>query len=231
MLWIVTTFIAFVALLALGALWRHHRHQVQRLQQTHAERVRLLDEEHDRRVLRLSREHETNLLTAHHPLANELLPAMDSLEQALLQVEAGTPESLEAFRDGMELARQGMLRALERHGITVIDPGPGEPFDPRYHEAISTVALDDPREEAQAGSVAICHRPGYRDGERILRAAMVSIFQGSKDEDSSDQELYNEDEEEVPDPLETSIRAVGVDESASPEKPSSVDSPSGKGDS
>ena len=50
----------------------------------------------------------------------------------------------------------------------------GVPFDPARHEALSTVAGDN----AAPGTVVRVVRPGYGEGERLLRPAAVVVAGG-----------------------------------------------------
>jgi molecular chaperone GrpE len=48
----------------------------------------------------------------------------------------------------------------------------GQPFDPRFAEAVDTVAVAT---EEQDGVVLHEVRPGYRIGDRVLRPARVRV--------------------------------------------------------
>ena len=172
MSWILTALMALIALGATAALWRYHQREVRHLRSSHAEALENLDEEHHRRVKRLSRAHEEHLLTAHHPLASDLLPAIDSLDQALENLNREGVQDLESFQEGIELARKSLHTALGRHGILPIAPARGDAFDPQLHEAIARI--EDP--EGEAGTIAALLRAGYQHEARVLRAAMVTVF-------------------------------------------------------
>ncbi len=79
--------------------------------------------------------------------------------------------SAPALLKGVEMVRQQFLGALEGHGVSPIDAS-GQAFDPTQHDAISTVAVDDPR---QADIVVEVIKLGYRVGEEILRPASVVV--------------------------------------------------------
>ena len=64
-----------------------------------------------------------------------------------------------------------MLTAtLERFGVSEVDPE-GEPFDPEFHEAIST----QPSADAEPGSVLTVVQKGYALNGRLLRPASVIV--------------------------------------------------------
>jgi len=96
----------------------------------------------------------------------ELLPVKDSLEAAV-QSPGGDPKSL---REGQQATLALLSRALEKLGVTVIDPQ-GEPFDPARHEAMMTQASAT----AEPGSVLKVIQPGYELNGRLLRPARVIV--------------------------------------------------------
>ncbi len=98
--------------------------------------------------------------------AGELLDVVDSLEMGLA-VETATAEAL---REGSEATHRQLISALEKHGVKVIEPE-GEPFDPEFHEAISTQASDT----AEPGSVLVVVQKGYVLNGRLLRPARVVV--------------------------------------------------------
>jgi molecular chaperone GrpE len=99
--------------------------------------------------------------------ASELLPVKDSLELAVQNAARADASSL---REGQEATLQLLARALEKLGVSVIDPL-GEPFDPERHEAMMT------RESgtAEPNSVLEVVQPGYELNGRLLRPARVIV--------------------------------------------------------
>ena len=158
-----------VALGALALFFSYHRRELRRLQRHHRAELEQADDDHSRRVERLGREHSQELQYAHHPVVRDLLPALDALDEGLRH---SAPDSEnDALYEGLKMARGSLVQALARHGIERIEPGPGEPFEPQWHEAVSTRVSD----EVPAGSVLSCLRAGYRHQDRQLRAAMVEV--------------------------------------------------------
>ncbi|MCI5775812.1 MAG: nucleotide exchange factor GrpE [Aerococcus sp.] len=104
-------------------------------------------------------------------LAKALLPVIDSLEKAL-EIEADD-EASNQLKRGIELVHTNFLKAFESEGVTVIDPA-GEPFDPNYHQSISSVPADDAH---PADTVVQVYQKGYALNDRVLRPAMVSVSQ------------------------------------------------------
>jgi molecular chaperone GrpE len=103
------------------------------------------------------------------------------------QAVAGVLEGLLPVLDDVHLARQhgdlegGPFAAiaekletvLERFGLSRYGE-PGEPFDPAVHEALMRTEADLP-EGATTTTVVQVLQPGYRTGDRVLRAARVAV--------------------------------------------------------
>jgi len=100
-------------------------------------------------------------------LAQELLPVKDSLE---LAVQNATRADAKSLREGQEATLQLLARALEKLGVTVIDPE-GEPFDPARHEAM----MAQESTTAEPNSVLKVVQPGYELNGRLLRPARVIV--------------------------------------------------------
>ena len=99
--------------------------------------------------------------------ASELLPVKDSLELAVQNAGRAHASSLS---EGQEATLQQLSRALEKLGVTVIDPL-GEPFDPERHEAMMAKESDT----AEPNSVLQVVQPGYELNGRLLRPARVIV--------------------------------------------------------
>jgi molecular chaperone GrpE len=99
-----------------------------------------------------------------------LLDALDDLDRVVAaatgDVDAGTIAS------AVGVAADKAQRALSTLGVTRVDVA-GVAFDPTVHDAVQQV----PDEAAEEPTVREVLRPGYRLGERVLRAAMVVVAQ------------------------------------------------------
>ncbi|MDD2711971.1 MAG: nucleotide exchange factor GrpE [Simplicispira sp.] len=98
--------------------------------------------------------------------AESLLPVADSLDAALALPEA----TAQQLREGSNATLRQLLTALERNKVLAINPGPGEKFDPHFHQAISVV----PAAQAPNTVVSVLQK-GYVIADRILRPALVSV--------------------------------------------------------
>jgi molecular chaperone GrpE len=99
--------------------------------------------------------------------AAELLPVKDSLE---LAVQNATRADARSLQEGQEATLQLLSRALEKLGVTAIDPL-GEPFDPARHEAMMTQESTT----AEPNSVLKVVQQGYELNGRLLRPARVVV--------------------------------------------------------
>jgi len=98
-----------------------------------------------------------------------LLPVIDSFERAL-QVKSEGGE----FRSGIELIYKQLQDALAKLGVHAI-PAKGEPFDPRFHEAIEMVETTDAPDHTVFDEL----QRGYKFKDRLLRPAMVRVAKNS----------------------------------------------------
>ena len=98
--------------------------------------------------------------------ASSLLDVVDNLERAI--AAAGDEEN--PVLEGVRLTHKSLLSALEKHGITVVDPM-GAAFDAEQHQAVGV----DPN--TPSGQVANVLQKGYSLSGRLLRPAMVTVGQ------------------------------------------------------
>jgi molecular chaperone GrpE len=98
--------------------------------------------------------------------AADWLPVLDNLELALQHADANPV----AIREGVQAVRDQAVDLMARLGFPQRDDT-GAPFDPRRHEAVSTVV----DESAKPGTVVHVVKPGYGDGTRQLRPASVIV--------------------------------------------------------
>jgi molecular chaperone GrpE len=141
------------------------------LQKLKAERDSLLDRlaraqaEFENARRRAAKEQQEYRDFAASDAIKSLLPVLDSFERAL-QVKSEGGE----FRSGVELIYKQLQDALAKLGVQAI-PAKGEPFDPRYHEAIEMVESTDVPDHAVLDEL----QRGYKFKDRLLRPAMVRV--------------------------------------------------------
>ncbi|MBF0805957.1 nucleotide exchange factor GrpE [Streptococcus sp. WM07] len=99
-------------------------------------------------------------------LGKAILPSLDNLERALA-VEGLTDD----VKKGLEMVQESLIHALKEEGIEEIDVS-GD-FDPNFHMAIQTQPAD---EDHPADTIAQVFQKGYKLHDRILRPAMVVVY-------------------------------------------------------
>ena len=111
---------------------------------------------------------EERILADRERLLRAFLDVADNLERAL---DADTA-SVGSLRQGVDLTHQTLMRLLNHEGVEPV-LALGQPFDPAWHEAVSTVS------HAQAGAepntIVEVGQNGYRLGDRLLRPARVIV--------------------------------------------------------
>ncbi len=110
--------------------------------------------------------------------ARDLLSVADNMAKAIeLAPEdpaSMSPEGLKGLVGGMRMTERELLTVFERHGVRRIDPK-GERFDPNVHQAIAQV----PGGGVPKDHVADVAAPGFVIGDRVVRAAMVTVSTGA----------------------------------------------------
>lgn len=101
-------------------------------------------------------------------LLKELLPVFDNLERAVQSAQRAT--DVKAVADGLSMVLRQFIDTLGRANIVKV-PTMGKQFDPGVHEAIQQVETD----EHPPGTIVAEVQPGYQQGDRLVRAAMVVV--------------------------------------------------------
>ena len=104
-------------------------------------------------------------------LLMQILPIVDDFGRAL----AAAPEdqSDQPWIEGIALIQRKLQTTLEAVGIVPVEAGPGKPFDPFVHEAVSY----EEHKDYQQGEIIAVVQNGYTLGHRTLRPAMVRVAQ------------------------------------------------------
>jgi molecular chaperone GrpE len=117
---------------------------------------------------RSRREIEDAKRNGREDLLRAILPVFDNLERAIHS--AGRATDVKSVADGLSMVQRQFVDSLGREGIARV-PTVGRPFDPAVHEAIQQVETA----EHAPGTVLAEVQPGYTQGERLVRAAMVVV--------------------------------------------------------
>jgi molecular chaperone GrpE len=112
-------------------------------------------------------------------VVKSVVPVLDHFDLALGQ----DPEKASAasILEGVKLIKGELLRTLAGHGVSVIEPKPGEELDHHRHEAVGQMSVED----LDPGRIAACLQAGYRVGERVLRPAKVMVVAPDADTDDT----------------------------------------------
>ncbi len=113
-----------------------------------------------------------HLLYASAKLIEEILPVLDSFDVAIskMKEDQGVPKE---WANGMEGIDQQLRSILTRSGVLAYGEI-GDTFDPNFHQAIASVPLN---ESATSQTIAEVLQKGYKMRERVLRPALVKVFE------------------------------------------------------
>ena len=107
-------------------------------------------------------------------VAKDMLEVADNFERALeFKI---TPDTVNNFKQGMEMTSQNLKDALAKHGIQEV-PGLGQPFNPQYFEAISSEVTDKFAE----GTISRVFKKAYKLHDKIIRLGQVIVATMPKD--------------------------------------------------
>jgi molecular chaperone GrpE len=114
---------------------------------------------------RAARERDEIQRYGNERLVKDVLPVLDNLDRALAAAASDDP-----LRSGVELTRRVLEDALGRFGVKGFS-AKGQPFDPRLHEALMSVASA----EVAPGMVVEEQQRGFFLHERLIRPAAVVV--------------------------------------------------------
>lgn len=144
------------------------------LERAQAEAARLKDQllrlaaDFDNYKKRARRELADTAKIAREEVLKELLPVFDNLERATSHATQAT--DVKALTEGISMVTRQFVDTLGKLGIERV-AALGLPFDPTVHEAVQHLETT----EHAPGTVAMELQAGYRQGERVIRPAMVVV--------------------------------------------------------
>lgn len=101
-------------------------------------------------------------------LMANLLPILDDLERAFTAMPSHLAQL--SWVDGIRLIERKLRASLEAQGLSPIK-AKGEPFDPKFHEAVM-------HSKGKEGIVIEELQKGYKLHHRVIRPAMVVVGNG-----------------------------------------------------
>jgi molecular chaperone GrpE len=131
---------------------------------------------------RVDRDREASRELVIGSVLTELLGILDDIGRAR---EAGELEG--AFK----AVAESLERVTEKLGLQKFGE-PGDTFDPRIHEAL----LHNYSDEVDGPTATMVMQPGYRHGERILRAARVAVSEPTEQLPDTKAESTTDDDAE-----------------------------------
>lgn len=108
----------------------------------------------------------------------ELLQVRDSLELGHDAALDGSAD-IGKLREGTELTLKLLTDVMGKFGVEQVDPQ-GEPFNPEYHQAMTT----QPRADVPPNTVVTVVQKGYLLNGRLVRPAMVIVSADGSSEQS-----------------------------------------------
>ena len=118
---------------------------------------------------RLQTEKEQAVQYANQTLVRSLIPIIDNFERALAVDPAKTDAA--AVLKGLQLVHDQMMAELKKQHVEVIDPRPGDPFDPNQHEALMQQEVP----KLKPNTIAQTLTRGFAMHGRTLRPAGVTV--------------------------------------------------------
>jgi molecular chaperone GrpE len=103
-------------------------------------------------------------------LIKGLLPVVDALLRGMENCDVNDPK-VKSMYEGMKLTFDLLQKTLTQFGVEFIDPPVGEPFDPKFHEAMGMQQVPG----AKPNTIVKVLQKGFRLHDRVLRAAMVMV--------------------------------------------------------
>ena len=121
------------------------------------------------RVKITDEETEKMLKYANEGLILEILPVLDNFERAISMNE-NVGEEAKKFIDGMKMVHQGLISALNKHGVSEIECL-GKKFDPSLEQAVMTAEEKD----KESDIILEVYQKGYMLKDKLIRPAMVKV--------------------------------------------------------
>lgn len=103
--------------------------------------------------------------------AKDLLPVADALQRALQAAPKDSEGPAAALVAGLEMVEKSLQGAFATNNLKQVAPGPGDVFDPHFHDAM----MEQPSDTVPGGSVLQTMQPGYELFGRTIRPAMVVV--------------------------------------------------------
>lgn len=104
-------------------------------------------------------------------IIQDIIPALDSFHSAFGNKASWEKVDLN-WRMGVQYIYSQLLSAMEKSGVTLIEPRVGEPFDAKKHEGVATVPT---QKKGENHTVAEVVQKGYTLHGKILQPAKIKL--------------------------------------------------------
>jgi len=106
-------------------------------------------------------------------VVERIITVLDHFDMAINQ--DASKASAEQIIAGVRVIREELLKVLQQHGVTLVNPAPNDEFTPGSHEAIMQQSADG----VEPGRIVQTFQPGYAMNysgvERMIRPAKVVV--------------------------------------------------------
>lgn len=105
-------------------------------------------------------------------LLRRFLDVLDDLQRVAALDPAAPGVSVSSVVEGVDLVERKFARVLEEARVELVDPAPGDSFDPATMEAVMRIPSPSPEDDDTVDQV---FQKGYRFWSHLVRPARVSV--------------------------------------------------------
>lgn len=134
---------------------------------------------------RMKEQQKEDRARATEKLMGNIIPILDDFERTVSYAEQNGEGGL---LDGVKAVQTKLFDTLVKDGLQVIDPA-GEAYDALEAQAVATVEDATVPDE----TVAQVYQKGYKMGNKVLRAAMVTVTTGGPKREAETEEESSEE--------------------------------------
>lgn len=134
---------------------------------------------------RAQKQEESNIQYSSERILSKVFEPIDDLSRIIDFAVNNKEEKVPL--DGLEITYKKLVKILDEEGVSIIDPQPGDTFDPQFHEAICV----DNSNKFRANEIAQQFEKGYKIKDRVIQASKVMVSSEEENEKNNDQEKTN----------------------------------------
>lgn len=124
---------------------------------------------------RVARERAEIINSANRELIQDFISIVDDMERAIsFFPDKELEDDIPISESGVKIIYENMLKLLDAEGCTKIECSPGDKFDVRFHEAISTRIVNENESYEQDDVVSIV-QSGWTLNGKLLRPVKVVV--------------------------------------------------------